>query len=489
VAKTKCAERFDAEKEIPEMFAGSADQRKYNANDPERLVTYTEQEKEAQRARGKDIAEKLKALSNTTNQEFTIPPGIYRVKTGQLAVEGAKNLAIRAHGVEIIVDDEKSGAVFSFKDCSDIVLTGRAKVEDTAKEPGLFEKLTALIGSKPPQAIAEPNPLVIDSEQLSFSLARILGINTAENTIDIEVLPGYDLKLPQNERMLAYRPDGSLANVVQMGWEKYQSLGGRILRLSAPGLRDPRVQNASLKPGNLLTLHIAEAHKTRTHALVANQNCGNMTYESIRFVNGSGSPADHRTAGHTIYRDWRNSPRAGTNRLEICAGLGQFSKEGGTFLFEDCEFGPHLDDGINLGGGLGMTLRQSGDKSLVLAGIEPTPGQTLTFYDFYTWNKVGEAKIISSKPIKEPESVEAGVSYCDKNRITSHALRGIWSVTLETPVRLTPFAPVVYSDHRCENLPFAEVSSATRLPKSCSSKALAAGLLKTTSSSARPDPP
>jgi autotransporter-associated beta strand protein len=427
VANTPRALRFDPEKQIPARFAGSADQRKYNANDPERLTTYTPEEQEAQRVRAKELAVSLKSLSKTEGQQLTIPPGVYRVNVGQFAVEGARNLTIRAPGVEIIVDDEKSGGAFSFNRCEDVVLTGRAP---DARQTGL----------------------TIDSEQLAFSLARIVAINTADMTLDVEVLPGYDMVLPEKERMLAFRPDGSLANIQQTGWEKYQSLGGRMLRLSVGALRHPLNQNRSLAPGNLLTLHTAEAHRIRTHGLASTRYCRNMTYESIRIVNGSGSPADHRTAGHTIYRDWRNSPRPGTNRLEICAGLGQFSKNGGTFLFEDCEFGPHLDDGINLLSILGMTLRQSGANTLVLAGPEPKPGESLAFYDFYSWNKLGEAKIVSSKPINEVESAQAAEAWCMRHSITSHALRGLWSVTLESPLQLSPFAPVVYSNFRCDNI-------------------------------------
>jgi len=450
VAKTTCAKPFDVEKEIPARFAGSADQRKYNANDPERLTTYSAEEKDAQRTRATELAASLKALSKTDGQQFTIPPGVYRVSVGLLAVEGAKNLTIHAPDVEIIVDDEKSGGAFSFTNCEDIVLTGRAPQHTPAKSPGIWEKLTSLFGSNPPEP-AKP-VLTIDSEQLAFSLARIVGINTADMTLDVEVLPGYDMALPDKERMLAYRPDGSLANIQQMGWDKHQSLGGRMLRLTVPALRNPLNQNRSLAPGNLLTLHIAEAHKTRTHGLASTRDCGNMTYEAIRIVNGSGSPADHRTRGHTIYRDWRNAPRPGTNRLEICAGLGQFSKDGGTFLFEDCEFGPHLDDGINLLSIIGMTLRQTGSNTLVVAGAEPKPGESLTFYDFYSWKKLGEAKILSSKPLKEVESVQAAEAWCVQNRITSQVLRSLWSVTLESPVRLSPFAPVVYSNYRCDNI-------------------------------------
>ena len=447
VAKTERAQRFDPAEEIPAMFAGSADQRKYSANDPERLVHYSEQDKDAQRSRGRDLATKLKSLSKTTDQEWIIPSGIYRIKVGQLAVEGANNLTLRAPGVELIVDDEKSGGAFSFTKCEDLVLTGSAINRLATSEPGDQPSSLNSIGP-----MREEPYLALDSEQLTLSMVRITGINTADLTLDVEVLPGYDMNLPQKERLLAYRPDGSLANIAQMGWDNYQVLGGRSLRLNVSSLRNPLIQNAALTPGNLLALHIAEEHRGRTHGLASLQYCRNVTYESIRFFNGGGSPADHRTTGHTIYRNWRNTPRPGTSRLAICSGLGQFSKDGGSFLFENCEFGPHLDDGINLLSIIGMTLRQSGANTLVIAGAEPKPGETLTFYDFYSWKKLGKTKIVYSKLLKEPESDKCAIEWCDRNRITSHALRGVWSVTLENPVQITPFAPVVYSNYRCDNI-------------------------------------
>jgi hypothetical protein len=315
--------------------------------------------------------------------------------------------------------------------------------------------LLSWIGKKTPKP--QSTYLILDSEQLAFSLVRILAVNNPERTLDVEVLPGYDTKLHELERMLAYRPDGTMANRESSGWNKFQSLGGRMFRLfNCPNLWQQNQE--ALKPGHLIAMHggvplTPGGPSTRFHGLVGATNCGNMTYESVRIVNGLGSPADHRTAGHTIYRDWRNSPRAGTSRLELAAGLGQFSKDGGTFLFEDCEFGPHIDDGINLGGGIGMLLRQTGDKSLIMGAIAaPTPGQILTFYDFYSWQKVGEAKIASMKPFPQPESVKASDAWCARNSITSIALQRLWSVTLENPVKLPPFAAVVHSDHRCDNI-------------------------------------
>jgi autotransporter-associated beta strand protein len=436
VAMTKVEGRRDIEAEIFARFPDTGDRRKYSANDPERLVTYTDAQKESQRAAAKDLAARLQAAATSPDgpREFTIPPGIYRVATGQLQLKDVKKFTIHAPDVEIIVDSEKSGAAFSFSQCEDITLTG----QPSAKSGPADKRGEHFLG--------------VDSEQLAFTLARIVGANAADRTLDIEVFPGYEMKLPESERMLAFRPDGSLANIVQMGWSKVEPLGGRLFRLTTPSLRNPLLQNTVLKPGNLLTLHIAEAHRIRTHSVASANACGNMTYESIRMFDGTGSPADHGTAGHTIFRDWRNIPRPGTNRLEIAAGLGQFSKDGGSFVFENCEFGPHLDDGINLLSTMAVVARQDSERSLVVCGVAaPKPGATLSFYDFVTWRKLGEAKVVAAKDLNEPETSAAVNAWAASFRIVQNG-RNAWRAELDRDVTLSPFAMIVYSNYRADDI-------------------------------------
>ena len=439
VAMCKVASRRNIEAEILARFPDTGDRRKYSANDPERLVTYSDAQKQSQREVAKALSAKLLAAATSPNgpREFTIPPGLYRVATEQLRLKEVKNFTIHAPDVEIIVDSEKSGAAFSFLQCEDITLTGQP-----AANPDPEGKRGARTN----------HFLGLDSEQLALSLARIVAVNEADMTLDVEVFPGYEMKLPASERMMSYRPDGSLANIEQMGWSKVESLGGRMLRLTSSSLRTAKLQNTVFKPGNLLTLHNSEAHRTRTHAVVLTSGCRNMTYESIRVFNGEGAPADHGTAGHTIYRDWRNIPRAGTNRLEIAAGLGQFSKDGGAFIFENCEFGPHLDDGINLGSTMAVVARQDSGRSLVVCGPEgPKPGAMLAFYDFVTWRKLGEAKVESASDLKEPETSEAVNAYAASCKIVQNG-RNSWRAKLDRDVTLSPFAMVVYSNYRADDI-------------------------------------
>ncbi|MCX7414555.1 MAG: right-handed parallel beta-helix repeat-containing protein [Planctomycetia bacterium] len=429
VAQARPAARFEPDVELARRFPGTGDARRYSVDDPVRLVEYSAAEKEAQWAAGRDLALRLHAAAAdaTAQQQLTIPPGIYRVAPGQIKLKNMKQFTIHAAGVKMIVDSEKSGAAFTFEGCADIVLTGRP--QDGRLEPGLE----------------------IDSEQFAMSVARIVGVNVAAATLDVEILPGYETTLPDEERMIVYRPDGRMANFQQMGWKGVEPLAGRSIRLGVPALSSPRQHNTVLAIGNLLSLHNNIHHSARTHVAVGAHGCRNMTYESIRIVNGVGQPADQRTAGDTVYRGWRLMPTPGTSRLEICGGLGQFSKEGGRFIFEDCEFAAHLDDGINLLSKMGMVARQDAGATIVVVGPEPTPGQVLTFHDFHSWKRLGTASIVSCEKLAEPETLAAVNSFSASKGFRDVG-RASWRAKLDRPIALGPFAVAIHSDHRADEI-------------------------------------
>jgi hypothetical protein len=205
-------------------------------------------------------------------------------------------------------------------------------------------------------------------------------------------------------------------------------------------------------PGSLLALHNNEGHKRRTHGVVSAHECKDMTYEAIRVYNGGGSPADHGTAGYTVYRDWQLFPRPGTSRLPIATGLGQFSKNGGSFLFEDCAFGPHLDDGINLLSGMSIVGKRNSETEVVITGgRQPTIGSTLTFYDYTNWVNFGEAKVVSSERISDTNVLAEVNAFAKMNRTVQNA-RHAFRTMLDRPVKLTPFAMVVHSDYRADRI-------------------------------------
>jgi autotransporter-associated beta strand protein len=437
VASVKSAAKRNIEREISERYPDTGDRRHYSAEDPVSTVTYTEEEKESQRAAAREMFDKLKAAAEQSEgpRHFTIPPGIYRLDSGQMKLTNVAGFTIHAPDTEFIIDSENSGALFTFSKCSDVVLTGRP---DPSVQP------------------AHPvtnSYLSFDTEHLPMTIGRIIAVNPSANegTIDLEMLPGYTMDLPDTERMMTYRPDGSLANVEQMGWKSVQKLGGRCLRLTTGSLKNPINQRDVLIPGNLLVLHAGDDKHTNQHVYAAS-GCTNMTYESIRVLNGAGSPDDHGTAGWTVYRDWRNTPRNGTSRLEIAAGLGQFSKDGGSFLFEDSEWAPHLDDGINLLSTMSVVARQDSADTLILSGpAGPRKGTVLSFYDYITWKKLGEATVTHVSDLKEPETSEAVNAYSHSFGNVENG-RNNWKATLDHGVTLTPFAMVVSSDNRADSI-------------------------------------
>ena len=425
----------DIEAEVRKKFNYFENKSSYNANDPINTVIFNEEQKQWQRiAAIKMYADLLKSAASTqVPRDFTIPPGVYRVQPGQMVVKDAKNLIIHAPDVEIIVDSDSSGAAFVFKNCSGVTLTGSKKKENISNlNNGSF--------------------LIIDSEQLPMSVTRILACDSEKQTIDVEVLPGYVTDMPLKERMIAYSPQGRMLNVVQMGWEDLTDLGNRRFRLKSRSLRDPKNLKSVLLPGNLLVLHNNPQHKLRTHSVYSNQGCRNMRFESIRVYSGGGAPADHGTAGQTIYRNWRLLPKPGTNRLPISTGLGQFSKNGGTFIFEDCEFGPHLDDGINLLSGMSVLGKQEGPRQIVVTGWQkPTPGSLLTFYDFFNWEKFGEQKVTEVKEVEDTAVRKLVNAFYASHRMVQNAKKA-FRVTLDRDVQLNDFSMVIHSDYRADSI-------------------------------------
>jgi hypothetical protein len=211
VVSVRPAKPRDIEREVRRRFDYREDKTAYRPPDPADAVTYSEAQKQEQwEAARAMIAELQKAATNgTAPRTFVVPPRIYRVEPGQIRLQAVENLTIRAAGVEIIVDSEKSGAAFTFDQCTNIVLTGKGQ------------------------------PLIVDSEQLPMSVARIVAVDTKKLTLEVEVLPGYTTDLPQSERMMAYDARGRLLNIEQMGWKGIEKTGESRFRLTTASLRRP----------------------------------------------------------------------------------------------------------------------------------------------------------------------------------------------------------------------------------------------------------
>lgn len=424
------------EAELREQFNYPETGRPYNFNDPAYTVTYSEAQKQKQRDAAIAMITDLEkaAYAKASPRHFIIPSGIYRVDVGQIMFSDVHDFTIYAPDVQFIIDSEKSGAAFTFDSCSNISLTGRR-----------YQK-----GKK--DRTYDGSFLMFDSQQLPMSMVKILSVDTLKSTFDIEILPGYSTVLPESERMLAYDQAGNMLNIEQMKWINLEPLTARRFRLTSPSVRKPRLLNLIFKPGILLALHNDAQHKNHTHMVYDSRNCRNMTYESIHVVSGAGFPKDHGTAGYTVYRDWRNYPLPGTSRQPITAGLGQFSKNGGTFIFEDCEFGPHLDDGINLLSGMSVLGKQEEPRQIVVTGWQkPTPGSSLTFYDFFNWEKFGERKVTEVKEIEDTAARKLVNAFYASHRMVQNAQKA-FRVKLDRDLPLKDFSMVIHSDYRADSI-------------------------------------
>ena len=426
----------DIETELRKKFDYPAEGRPYSATHPAYSVIYTEQEKQTQRTAAKAmIADLQRAVKSPGVHRFTIPKGTYRVGLEEIVLKDLRDFTIHAPDVELIVDSEEHGAAFLLEGCTNVTLTGRADSADGKERiPGTY--------------------VTLDSEQLPMSVARILASDVQKMSVDVEILPGYSMRIPETERMLTYDPAGHMINIGQKHWQKATPLDGRRFRLLIKGSREGFRPETILKPGNLLALHINAGDKGATHSVFSSRGCRDMTYESIRVYSGGGAPWDRLTAGNTVFRDWRLLVRPGTSRLPIMTGLGVFSKNGGKFLFEGCEFGPHLDDGINLASGMSIVGKSEGGAEIVVVSNEHPPAvdTKLTFYDYTSWESCGEAQVISSKLIQDPDTLARVHAFAKMNH--SHKDNGHHSyrVVLDHPLHLPLYAMIAHSDKRADGI-------------------------------------
>jgi hypothetical protein len=432
VISVRSAKARDIETELRKRFDYPEEGRPYNFNDPAYPVIYTEAEKEKQRSDAVAMISELEnaAYSNPTPGYYEIPSGLYRIEVGQIRLSDVQDFTIYGSDVQFIIDSDESGAAFTFNNCSNITLTGRSKKH--YHDDNSF--------------------LQFDSQQLPMSMSKIISVNASASTIDVEILPGYSTKLPDSERMLAYDIAGNMISIKQMKWTAAESLGGRKFRLTSKSVSDSLLRKLIFNNGTLLALHNDPAHKTHAHTIFKNNDCHNMTFEAIRVVNGGGQFSDHGTSGYTIFRDWRNYPLPGTSRLPITSGVGQFSKYGGTFLFENCEIGPHLDDGINLMSGMSIVGKSDGTDHIVITGKQkPTEGSVLTFYDFHSWEQLGAVKVISSEAINDTLTMKAVNDFAKERRIRENA-RSAFLTIIDKNLSLPKYAMVVHSDYRADSV-------------------------------------
>ena len=146
----------------------------WKASAPAARVTYTEQEKAAQRQAGTAALRQMYAALDGDRHSYTFPPGVYRFTGARpFDFENRANFTICAAHCTFIMENMTAG-LFMMNKCSHMAILG---------------------------------PLVLDADPLRFSQAEVMRVDEKTGVVEIKVMPGYPMP-PEKSRLMIFGPDG-----------------------------------------------------------------------------------------------------------------------------------------------------------------------------------------------------------------------------------------------------------------------------------------
>jgi len=399
--------------------------RTYNVNNPAFPTAFTDAQKATQRANTTSMLAALQAaVSNSNSTGYTIPAGDYRFSGNGISITNRSNFTIATSGsVNFWYEGTAGGTIFMFTSCSNCTVSG---------------------------------PMTIDAELLAHTQGTVSSFDPASGVLDLEVLPGYSLQAqsPSNPFALFDRTGRELGEFYFTGW---QSMGGSQVRLTGVTTSNGAFLQ-SIQPGTILAF---EGYNANYNSVGGSGNA-NMTYSNMTFYCGTGAPGDtNASGGNTSWINYRCIPEPGTNRIYE-GQPGEFFRNGGTLLFDGCEFDTGGDDGINLFSDSGIVVQQTGPRTLILSpqpyavGAEtfrsPAAGDVLGFYEYIGFKMDGKATVVTSTSVTDAAITGAATSWLSTHGCLWPGMTTSWKVTLDQDVNITPYAQYYIEGHGADAL-------------------------------------
>ena len=398
----------DVQRDLLERFDLLSPDRRFDPSAPASLPSYTDAEKEAQRAAGKDLVADITANVKSF-ETYTIPAGVYRIPE-LVTISEKECFRINAAGVRIFYEGAKSGPVFRFRRCAEGTLAG---------------------------------PLIIQQEVPHWSVGRILKVDRKAHTTEAEILPGYtpDFAESKRRRWFPVTPEGY--QVTRASYSKVENLGGRRIRLHFKSRGGD-----ALRVGGYLTLtsSVPEIHPVYGDRLSGVSR--NMTY---RDITGYGPMTEHyheHEDGTVRFINYRILPQPGTSQL-ACGQPGQyFMGRSATLVMDGCEFQTAWDDGINLSTLSGMVSAQDAPVVVYLVRLttDIRAGDMLRFYDYVKLTFLGEGRIREMEMVEDPRVVNGGNFWFKTHRCCRNDRTKAMKVTLDRGVGNVVFAQALNAD-------------------------------------------
>lgn len=329
-------------------------------------VTYTDAQKNAQRAAGRALAHKINAALAAGAHSFTIPPGLYRIPAegadSAFPLINVKNFTLHMAGVELVL--ENGGNLVSARDCENLAFLGPAK---------------------------------IDSGNQAITQGRLLTYDSQTGQSLVEIMPGYEVAASSKGTVDAFSPAGVyLANPSWASYDHMTVIDQAKRRVQVTlGAKDA-VYKDIYKPGVLLAFRLHGSP-----LLISAQRVNGFTLKDIDVYTGSGIGWGGGT-GQWNFLHIRGIRRPGTSRL-MGAGGCQMGNYGGSVLFDGCEFSSTADDLVDYGGGGLFTCeRQESPRTVISWGGSLMVEDTVNFYDHSGFQPAASAKVIAVADLTDP---------------------------------------------------------------------------------------
>ncbi|MCX6936922.1 MAG: right-handed parallel beta-helix repeat-containing protein [Verrucomicrobia bacterium] len=399
----------DCEPELRARFARPAGTPPYSADAPTYATAYTDAEIAEQRQRGTDFRQGLLSAIAAKQTTYTVAPGVYRLAGGGLRLDKVENLVIDCKDVTFITEDTGKGIdLISFNACKDITLRG---------------------------------PAVWDTAHLPFSQGRVLAVDPAGLSFDLDMPPGYALSAQKQgpSRYHVFDAGGRLLTWAQQSFQSIALLKDRTLRVS---LKRPSL--VPLTPGQVVALEVGKG------SLASYNNCENMTVADFTIHTGVAHLYERGTRGYSKQLNIRCVTPAGTNRL-IAGQPIQHTFRNGTLIYDGCEFGVGWDDGINLLGKFYLVARQVSPRELIVTqGIDQ--GSELLFYGFDSFDPLGGARVVQQSEEVDSRAEEELLSFVRKQRMHKFDRLKLSRILLDRDVQVPPYTVIDCSTARANEV-------------------------------------
>ncbi|PXA04437.1 hypothetical protein DDZ13_07860 [Coraliomargarita sinensis] len=376
-------------------FGIKAFHRNYSFDDPTYAVTYTPEEKEAQRKAGAALKEEIQAAIDSGETSYTATPGFYRFADGGIGFRNAENFTLNIADCDFMIE---AGGFISIKDSNDIMVKG---------------------------------PCTVDSADYKYVHGRIESLDDGIATVYVP--EGYDIDgLSQKNHRLIFDSQGYGLEQHQAKYSDPKSIGNRRVEVRLGS-------GKAVQVGNIVVMKKSGG----AASTLSIRGSDGVYIDGIDSYVGGGWDAKSGSKNLT-FKNIRLRPAPGTNRI-FGGSAGQFLVPDGDVLFDGCEFGAHTDDGINLYLPFHITYKQTAPDLVLVAGrSDLNVGDTLEFRDYRTGKK--QTAVISKIKSASSETTDQIKSDWDDfedevgSRSQNGAIRRSYHVHLERPVQVTPWS-------------------------------------------------